>query len=64
MNAQQILDRIEYKQDCHHCFSEDEVIRAMKKYAQEKCKEQLELYKQYLEQNKNGKDKVPQPLFD
>lgn len=64
MNAQQILDRIEFKPECHHCFSEEEVIKAMKKYAQQKCKEQIELYQDFLKENTNGKGKIPQPAFD
>ncbi len=64
MKAQEILDRMEYKPECHHCFSEDEVINAMKKYAKQKCKEQIELYEEYLKENKNKKSKIPQPSFD
>ena len=64
MNAQKILDRIEYKPECHHCFTEEEVIKAMRKYAKEKCKEQIELYKQFLRENKDQKEKIPEPEFE
>ncbi len=64
MKAQEILDRIEYKPECHHCFSEEEVVKAMKKYAKQKCKEQIELYKEYLKENKHTKGEVPYPDFD
>ncbi len=64
MKAQEILDTIEYKPECHHCFSEEEVIKAMKKYAQKKCKEQIELYKEYLKESKKKTSKIPTPHFD
>ncbi|MGI8952280.1 MAG: hypothetical protein ACR2FN_11955 [Chitinophagaceae bacterium] len=64
MKAQEILDRIEYKPECHHCFGEEEVINAMKKYAQEKCKEQTQLFKEYLKKNTGNKSKIPMPEFE
>lgn len=64
MKAQKVLDRIEYKSDCHHCYTEEEVLSAMKKYAKQKCKEQVDLLSEFLKEDLKGKDKMPVPSFD
>jgi len=64
MKAVQVLDRIEYKPECHHCYSEEEVIKAMKKYAKAKCKEQIELLKNHISKRDATIDDAPMPDFD